>query len=56
MAELEHVKGFEMHGLWPRREGGEGVIELLEADLQAEIGTMHHRLAVLVGTYRHLVE
>ena len=55
-AETDAVLLSKSHRLWRRHEDGEGVIERLETDLQGEISVSRDRLAVLIGTYRHLVE
>ncbi len=54
--DVEAVKASGSHALWRRHEDSEGVIERLETDLQKEIDTTRYRLAILIGTYRHLLE
>jgi hypothetical protein len=54
--ELATVRGSETHQLWHRQEGGEAVVERLESDLRGELEKLRERLAVLIATYRLLLE
>jgi hypothetical protein len=54
--EFAAVRASETHELWHRQESGETVIERLESDLRGELEKLRERLAVLIATYRLLLE
>ena len=56
LRKLEAVRASETFRLWQRQEAGEQVIGTLETDLTNEIAGERDRLAVLIATYRQLVE
>ena len=55
-ADLAAARESETHQLWCREQNGEHVLQVLEADLTAQIATERDRLAELIATYRHLVD
>lgn len=54
--ELAAIQASEAHGLWHRHESGEGVIEVLEDDLQKQLTSERELLATLIATYRQALE
>jgi hypothetical protein len=52
----ESVRASSTYALWKRQEEGEPVIQRLSDDLTAKISAGQERLAVLVSTYRQLVD
>lgn len=55
-AQLAACRMSDTHDLWTRATGGEDVMERLDRDLRAQVAVERERLAVLVATYRGLVE
>ncbi len=54
--QIANLRANDTFSLWSRAEAGEPVIAALEKDLQTEITTMRERLAVLISTYRQILE
>lgn len=55
-SDLAAIKKSDTHRLWQQDNGGDRVIEQLEASLKNDIEREHRRLAALIGAYRELVE
>jgi len=55
-AEMESLRGSQVHGLWRRLQSGEEIIEALERDILGEISSEQDRLAALIATYRQHLE
>ena len=55
-AQIANLLASDTFSLWSRAETGEPVIAALETDLQTEIRATRERLAVLVTTYRQILE
>ncbi len=55
-SELAAVRAGETHALWRRQEDGEPVIELIAADVSAELTGKRDLLAELISTYRQIIE
>jgi len=55
-ADLAALRASETHALWSRQQDGEPVIDLLAADVSAELARKRDLLAELIATYRQIIE